>query len=252
MKVYILESLLSTDPQAGKEVYDKIKAKGIDTDFSPIRSRDDFVNALRRICVETSLTHIKPIVHLDFHGNPDGLGIVDAADITELLTWADMRELFRELYLQSRMRSIVCMSSCKGVNVAKLVAHGEPCPYESISGCFEDISFPDSVSLYTALYSSLNSGKEFFDSCVELANSADYKHMKFIGVNAYTLFKVAIDGYIRLECTDEQLAQKRELYKQAFREIGLLSPQAEALIDQSFTLENQKAILEGYATRFFS
>lgn len=252
MKIYVLESLKKANPKSGHQVYQNLQGKGISSSFFHIQSKRDFEDALRRMTVEVSLTKEKPIIHLDFHGNVDGLGIYDVADNREFMTWTEMRELFRELYVQSGMKSLIAMSSCKGINVAKMVAYGEPCPYASVTGCFESISFPDSVRLYTAFYERVHGGADYFVSCVDLSNSGEFRHMKFIGADASTLFQIAINGYLETSCSDEKLEHLRDQYKRAFSAIGELTPERSAYIDQAFSLEGQRAIVQEMANKFFS
>ncbi len=254
MKIFILESLRKNDPKTGQMVHEFLDKKGIGNEFRIFRSKRELINILDAIKNKVASDKFQPFVHFDCHGNDKGIGVVMIDGKEELITWKEIRAAFREIYKASKLKSVLCMSSCEGFNVAKLVAHSEPCPYDHVCGSFEKISFDDSYHGYTQFYQLILEDKSIFDAAVEVHNTERGKNMKFLGINSKTLFKLAIDGYIEKECTPEKLEQRKNNNKENLQklELGPMSMQQIDLLNSAYSLEGQKEILERYATTFFS
>ena len=209
MKIFVLESLRVGDPKTGEFIHNFLDSKGFDNEYFEFRSKKELLNLLEKIKLSSSSNGIQPFVHFDCHGNNDGIGVVKVDSSEELITWDEIGDAFRDIYAASGKKSVICMSSCKGFNIIKLVAQLKPCPYDHVCGSFESISFSDSFYGYKKFYDLVISGKSYYDAAVEVHNDPQFIDLKFLGINSFTLFKMTVDGYIKLECTNERLAQKK-------------------------------------------
>jgi hypothetical protein len=252
MKIFVLESLRNEDPKTGKYVHEFLDKKGISNEFHTFHTKQELIDLLGAIKIKSASEDFQPFVHFDCHGNENGIAVVKKDNTEELITWKDIRTEFRNIYMASKRKAVICMSSCQGFNAIKLVAQCEPCPYDHVCGSFEKISFSDSYYGYTKFYELILEGKTIFDSAVEVHNDDKHKDMKFIGVNSQTLFKMAIDGYLEKECTEEKLKEKKELYQRILGQYGTLDDNQKEYLEKAFSLEGQKVIIERCAETFFS
>ena len=252
MKIFILESLKQTDPKTGKQVFDYLKSKSIDVEFYNFHSKQELLNILDIIKLRSASESFQPFVHFDCHGNNDGIGAISKDGTSELIKWKSIRDEFRAIYMSSKRRSIICMSSCEGFNAIKLVAQCEPCPYDHVCGSFEKISFDDSYNAYTKFYDLVYNGKSIYEASVEIHNTAEFKNMKFMGINSETLFKMAIDGYLKNECTEEKLQSKKDKYEKLLSSFGPLTEVQKDYLNKAYSIEGQKVIVERCAETFFS
>ena len=249
MKIFILESLRKNDPKTGEMVHNFLNKNGIENEFRIFRSKKELIDLLEAIKIKTAADHIQPFVHFDCHGNDEGIGVVMKNEKEELITWKEIRTMFRDIYMASKQKSVICMSSCEGFNMVKLVAQCEPCPYDYVCGSFEKISFEDSYHGYTKFYELILNGKPIFEAAVEVHNTEIEPNLKFLGINSMTLFKLAIDGYIDKECTAEKLEQRKINIKKKF---GSMTESQMDSLEYIYSLEGQKEILERCAATFFS
>jgi hypothetical protein len=252
MKIYILESLRQNDPRTGKHVRDFLNAKSFNNKFYEFKSKQELLNILDIIKVNSATEKVQPFVHFDCHGNENGIGVVKADNTEELITWSEISLAFRDIYLSSKQKSVICMSSCQGFNVIRLVSKGEPCPYDHVCGSFEKISFKDSYKGYTKFYDLILNGKSIHDAAVEVHQDIDFVKLKFIGLDSKTLFQLSINGYIKNECTEGKLRKRKEVLKKIVEAEGPLNQQQIDYLDMAFSLEGQEQILERYAEIFFS
>jgi hypothetical protein len=169
-----------------------------------------------------------------------------------MFTRLEISSAFRDIYISSTQKSLICMSSCQGFNVVKLASRCEPCPYDHVCGSFEKISFEDSYKGYTKFYDLIIKGKSVYDAAVEVHQDTKFADLKFIGLNSKTLFQLSIDGYLKKECTEEKLAENKEINKRIIEAEGPLIQQQIDYLDKAFSLEGQKKILERCAEIFFS
>jgi hypothetical protein len=252
-KIFILESLRAKDPKTGEEVYSYLKSKKIESTFFCFKSVLELQNILTLIKVECSNSKKVAFVHIDCHGNEKGIGVVKDDESEELIKWDDLSDIFRSIYLATNRKSVICLSSCNGFNAMKMVAYNRPCPYDHICGSLEKISFSDSLKGYKLFYNLIALGKSIYDSAVEVHNNKNFKNLKFIGLNAKTLFQLAIDGYIKKECTIEKLEERKGRAIKELTDSGnRLSKEQISVLNISFSLEGQKEILNKYIDTFLS
>jgi hypothetical protein len=253
IKVYVLQSLRNADPKTGEDIRDFLDAEGIIREFYNIDSEEAFKEALNEIAEDISSSIATPYIHFDCHANDDGIGIVHDNGDESFLPWREIRKHFRKTYVNSKKRTVLCMSCCEGFHVSRLVAHNEPCPFDHVCGSFEKIGFTDSFNVFSELYKLVNGGKSTYEASVNVSNRPEFAHVKFIGLNAYTLFKIAVDGYIKNHLTPQKLAEIKAIAINAvLKKFGEVNQLRMMEIDFLCSVEGQKVLLEDHANTFFS
>jgi hypothetical protein len=100
--VYVIESLREGERRTGSDLYDNVigpaafNRQGLDTHLFSVRSRAEFLATLSDI--EERAHHGRaPVLHLEAHGNPEGLELTSG----EFVTWPEMKRSLQEINYQS-------------------------------------------------------------------------------------------------------------------------------------------------------
>jgi hypothetical protein len=250
-KFYIIQSLKPTDPDLGQSVHDNIKDIST-SEFFKVTNKNELLSTLDYIRLDlTTNPDLKAVIHIHCHGNDQGIDIRDDSDKREFVFWEDLRDKFREIYMSTNKKPLLSMCACKGFNVAKLVAHFQPCPYDYITGSFKAIDFDDSINGYSTFYKSLISGKSIIDSINETRQK--FPAMDFACFNSTHLFQIATDGYKKLEMTPEKIKSRRDaIEKIIIDHFGFMNEQQKNYLDHAFSDIGTDEHLEKYRSVFFS
>ena len=248
-KFYILQSLRKSDRKTGQELYEVLKNK-CQIVFKEFQSKEELNNILEYINVDIQSTTLKPFVHFDCHGNDDGIGVVKADETEELITWTEIGDYFREIYVTSQKKSTICFSSCEGFNSIRLVPEFKICPFEYVVGSFEKISFDDSYNAFNEFYSQIIDGTDIKPASYYIHNK--YTKMKFVCFSANALFELGSKAYLELKTTKEELEKHKNIVIKAMQSVSTLNPLQKAYIDYAYSEQGQKSYIEKWRRIFFS
>lgn len=248
-KFYILESLRKADQKTGFEIYTEFKDKA-DFIHLPYNSRKNLFDILKQIEMETKATGKRPFVHFDCHGNEDGIGVVYSDGKEELIDWREISDAFRGIYKSSKKRAVICMSSCKGFNAVKIIAHFEPCPYDYISGSFEKIGFQESFDGYKLFYEQVLQGEELVKAGIKVHQ--DFDKLKFICLSASQLFEIAEKGYLKTKRPPEAIIKEKKNTIVQAKRIAPLTPDILKYIDYKYSDAGIAEYLQEWRSLFFS
>lgn len=250
-KVYILQSLKTTDKlKSGNELHKNI-SKTISTDFVNLETDKELSSQLDLIKLELKSNPGQYVLHFDCHGNKDGIGIYDKVDNLYFIHWNDLRRNLREIYLASNQKAIISFSSCEGFNVAKLIAHFEPCPFYLITGSFKKIGFQDSIDGYSKFYKNLDIGKDYMENIKEIRDN--FPSLDFASFTAEQLVHIGWKGYKQLELTPERIKERKEKIKAEIVAIdGAITKEQEEKLSKQFTKEASIKQFKNYRKIFFS
>ncbi len=249
-KVFIIQSLKTTDLlKSGEELNKKLSAT-IAGDFKSVETDEELYAQLDKIKSELKDNPGQYVLHFDCHGNKSGIGVYDKKDNLYFISWEDLRDKLREVYLASDQKLIVSFSSCEGFNVAKLVANFKPCPYYLITGSFKKIGFQDSVDGYCTFYNNFDSAKDFSANIKEVRDS--YPRLDFAAFTAKQLFHIGWAGYMRLELTPERIKERKEsIIADIIAIAGTITKEQENFISNQFASQASDEHYSKYREAFF-
>lgn len=212
--VVIIDALASENLQTARRLFE---------DLAPIRDEDDvpyvqYHKAKSRADLEAILSAVrsacldgfKPILHFEAHGSKDkGLQI---GENDEMVSWADLGEMLREINIASRNSLGVVMAACFGFEQLEAVDILKPCPYSFLIGPVEEVAagFIDDrmVLVYRKLFSSRS-----LESAIALIDE------KFVRFQAELFFCTVFLRYLRHNCMGSGAAKRSEaLLSQAVSE----------------------------------
>ena len=250
-KLYIIQSLKTTDQIKSGEELNRTLSKAISTDFKNVETEEELFLHLGQIKSELIGNNGQHVLHFDCHGNKSGIGIFDKNDALNFISWEGLRDKLREIYLASHQKLIVSFSSCEGFNVAKLVAHFKPCPYYLITGSFKKIDFIDSVDGYVSFYTNLDTGKDFVENVKEVR--VQFPNLDFVAFTAEMLFHLGWAEYLRSQLTPEKIQERTEnITAEIIAIAGTITKEQEEFIADQFTHQASNEHFKKYKDIFFT
>jgi len=250
-KVFIIQSLKTTDKLKSGEELNKQLSTTILTDFKNVETDEELFAQLDKIKDELKGKTGQYILHFDCHGNKGGIGVFDKLDHSHFISWEDLRDKLREIYLASDIKPIVSFSSCEGFNVAKLVANFKPCPYYLITGSFKKIGFQDSVDGYLTFYRNIDVGKDYMENVKEVRDK--FPKLDFASFTAEQLFHIGWTSYLRVELTPERINERKECIKaEIIALVGTITKEQEEFLNKQFTNQAANEHYDRYREIFFS
>ena len=148
-KIYVIESLDSkVERQTGKELYeDLLKWKEfefegkLETELIQIQDRNDFFASFERIKGECLNFKRIPILHLEIHGNNNGLVLQSG----EIINWIELYEYLISINFIIGNNLFLTLAVCYGANIISIIRPNKPAPFYGFIGSFREITVNDKI-----------------------------------------------------------------------------------------------------------
>jgi len=98
---------------------------GINFHHHEISCKNEFFLLLDKIKTETA-SSLRPILHLDMHGNKNGLEIGKSG---EQIIWKDLIEKFEDINVNTENNLFVFVTACEGLNLIRPISILRPTPF---------------------------------------------------------------------------------------------------------------------------
>jgi hypothetical protein len=140
--IYVIESLAPGELRSGRELYDSILMpathanEGLQAEYHDVRTSADLHRVLRRVAEECAERNRGPILHLEAHGDPNGLALADGS----YLPWTALTPQLVVMNRACRMNLMVLAMMCKGWDLTVALMPNDRAPV------FMLIGPPDAVS----------------------------------------------------------------------------------------------------------
>ena len=154
--LYIVQFLSDKDTQkTGKDLYEFIqphaKAAGLNVVFADVHSAAEFLEKLLEIVEHCRTTGSGPILHLETHGTPAGLG----ASEDQVVPWSAIVPALTELNRLSKMNLLVTMAACHGFNLIRTLHPGDESPAWGMFGPVDQVLPSDISNGFQAFFEAL-------------------------------------------------------------------------------------------------
>jgi hypothetical protein len=200
-KAVIIESVRTGDRQIGKSLQKHFEHKGLPAEYRAPKTTAELWDVFAELETVLNDDSASPLaIQFVCHGNPTGIGLTGG----DVVAWEDLRESFRRIYLATHHRFLLCMGSCKGFNVARLITKHAPCPFSALCGTSEDLSYQDAIDGFFAFYDAILAGR----SPEEAAASVDISipTFKMLAYNTHRLWDIVAKNY-REQLTEDGVAK---------------------------------------------
>ncbi len=144
--LWIIEWLSDQDRRTGKDLYGWIEERrSCWAAYSPCRSKAEVLSALERVIQRAEQKNIVPILHLEAHGNEEGLEGPDGKGGVERLRWDELTDPLQRLNLATRCNLLVFIAACVGFAGIKAFNVGPRVPAVELVGPVSAVSESDLI-----------------------------------------------------------------------------------------------------------
>lgn len=198
-----------------------------------ISSGSQFLDLLAQLAQQASTDYI-PLLHLECHGQEEGLEFADGSK----LTWGEMKPSFVALNVATRLNLVTVVAACHGGGIAGLAQAEDRAPFWAFLAPKQQISAGDLEAALSAFYQALLQTKSS-ERAME-ALRATRAGGEFWQLSAQTIYRLIVEGYEEHHLTDEAVRCQAERLRTAAAEHGVVLSQAqvEAMIRDPTIFEN--------------
>jgi len=199
----LIESLRPGERTTGTELYNALRSvKGFPVDlfFVTMTKKQEFLDHLKMVQHEARTLDHWPILHVEIHGNQNGLGFTNGS----FLTWDELVTELRATNVALKNHLVITLAVCKGAYILRTIQPQEPSPFFGIIGSFDE---EDDIGLragFGAFYQSLFATLNF-----NQAHAALRTHLPtFRMLTASDLFRRAYDHYRKTDLTPDAVEKR--------------------------------------------
>lgn len=133
--IWIVEWLPNGERQTGRELHDwmRERRKNWSVYFS-CQTKDQVIEAITKATMCAQRINIKPVLHIESHGDTDGLEGPDANGGREFLAWDELIEPLQMLNRATRCNLLVFVAACIGFAAIQALTRGPLAPAVALVG----------------------------------------------------------------------------------------------------------------------
>lgn len=208
--VRVIQALESSDCPTAHKLYDEVLLPASYSDdiltvsFEEVESRGQFLTYLGALAEEVITKRLRPILHIEAHGDRDGLELPNGDHIP----WQSLGNVLRAINHGSRFNLLLVLGVCSGAHFVRAVNPTEPSPVWALIGPQVKIMDRDLLHAYRIFYRELLSR---FDGtrALKLALGQVPNGIRDFGFySAMFLFKISVSMYLA-HCADAAAIRNR-------------------------------------------
>jgi hypothetical protein len=211
-KVHIVEWLRPRDRRTGAELLDELEPLGIMskpqvlTQLYRVATRDDFLRVLRGIEDEFRATARLPLLHIETHGDYDGIGVSDA----EGFTFQELMEELIPLNTLTRLRLIVVMSACLGMWAVKMLQPVTRAACLAVIGPNRKLEDHELARGFQTFYRTMFQVGNGSAAYKAMNDAIDQSKPTFGMANVEMLFRMVYQDFLQDRCSPTELDKRVE------------------------------------------
>lgn len=156
--VWIIEWLSAPDKKTGQLLYQWMEERRPHwAIYSPCYSKTQVLAAIERATHHAHQSTMIPVLHLEAHGDADGLEGPNGTGGNERLSWDELAEPLQGLNLATRCNLLIFIAACTGFAGINVFLRGPRAPAVALVG-------PDSLISESTLFWAT---KEFYRRCMD-------------------------------------------------------------------------------------
>ena len=210
--IWVLESLPNGEYRTGKALYENVllpmhsKDPGLLVEFLDVPNRIALLDALETIRSTLESTGDVPLVHMETHGNQEGVGLKSG----ECVRYEEICPTLRRINILGRNNLFIVVAACHGVHLSFILRDllAEPCPFWGVCGPSEEISAGDIIDGYSAFYGEALASADMNAALSKLKQAIPRHADKFNIWNSEYLFLLAFRHYLHHCCNADAVKQR--------------------------------------------
>ena len=156
-QILIVDSIPAGERNTAKELYEDVRLRAhvfepeLPVMFQRVESRDEFLALLSDLANMASTMGNIPVLHIECHGNDEGVVFADQS----FATWGDMKIPLTNLNVATAMNLLVVVSACNGGAITHSVSLVDRAPLYGLVGPVRDVTSEELIRSYLALYETI-------------------------------------------------------------------------------------------------
>lgn len=156
-QILIADSIPAGERNTARELYQdvglraQVFAPAPEVLYRRVENRREFLALLRELTAAASATDDIPVLHIECHGNDDGLAFSDGS----FATWADLKGPLTSLNIATGMNLLVVVSACDGSALTYTLGLVDRAPLHGLIGPTRAVTPEELMRAYLALYETL-------------------------------------------------------------------------------------------------
>lgn len=253
MYVFVFESLKKENIKTGKKISEALDEEKIPSQFTSFHSQEELFKLLDNVAEKIYDEGLFPFIHLDCHGNNEGIFALNEKDEQELIPWRSLMVKLIQIYKASDKSSVVCISSCEGITATSMIATASPCPYYYIAGSLKKIPPRKTLEAFKQFYFDIWEGNDIWDTAVKINHMHIFREIEFMAINRDTSWNLLKQGYLKDISNPTFLAQRKvSLEKEYAKLMNEINDEQKAFLEKAYTEEWQRRKLMEYKEIFYS
>ena len=207
--IVVIQSLRNGDRPTGRLLREDIEAvafpygNNLQVHYKTAQNPGELEFLLRELAAYVTLTGRAPVLHIECHGDADGVQLTDGSYIL----WTRLKPLLVEINLASRMNMFLVLACCYGGYFAAECRYQEPVPFAYVVGPGKDI-YPDPLFAFTgAFYTELLRTRDVTQALTVAGGGRD--DISYFSMSAVGIFRIALAAHIRSHGSAEARAKLR-------------------------------------------
>lgn len=207
--IYIVESLYEDEEKTGRTLYNQLKPleakyNSLNIVFCDVHSRQEWDNWMSSILNDCDTNGVFPIIHLEIHGQEEGIGFTNG----DFISVDDINKQFRAINLASECNLFITLGVCEGLYVLFGVRINESMPYCGAIGSFDDLWNKDIQLRYADFYETFFQTFNVYEAYKSLMTADTGYDPKYRYIPLDEIFYKCYLDYLQNGCTKDALKQR--------------------------------------------
>jgi hypothetical protein len=257
--IYILESLDGGfAARTGRRLLEELEAltrgssRDVHAHYDFIFGKADLFDKLRQIAVDSKTRPVGPVLHLETHGNPEGLGLASG----EFASWEELQPALTEINVVSHVNLVVMVAACNGLDLLKILQPTDPAVARLIIGPNRTLTAGEvetaNRAFYRVLFETFDGFRAYRAMNDAIEPPSATRRQVYHALSAENMFQMVMRAYFRTECTPERLAARVEDHVAYLARRGMGAQDltyARAIVQAEYS--NHRAVFEHYRQLYF-
>ena len=219
-QILVVDSIPTGEINTAKRLFEDLKTYASAYSPSPavrylrVESGDELIQCVLKCRKDADKHDIIPMLHIECHGDEDGLQFADGS----LADWEELKLPITELNVATRLNLMIAVAACTGGTLAKVVRMSDRAPFWGLIGPTQTLTAGELEKAYSALYLTLLSTKSPAKA-VEAMDAAT-KPGLFWRTTSQGLFEKVWAGYKKEYCSAEALEVRAKRMRERLEQLS--------------------------------
>lgn len=250
-QIVVIESLREEDRKTGRLLREDLEpiaipyGNNLKIHFQTVRSANDLDDLLEDLCANVSNTHRAPCLHIECHGDQDGLQLSDGS----FMPWGRLKPRLAAINLACQMNLFLVLACCYGGFFAAECRYEDTVPFAWILGPGKEI-YPDPLFAFTGkFYTELLRTRDITEALT--LSGAAAPGISYFSMSAVGIFRIALAARIRNGDVVTKIPERAETIASKLRENGHPSPPSVSEVEKTLRAL-EPSFFDGFRRQFFA